>query len=84
MPTALQSALGNAQLLYASVQRLRNGPYKELYKKELESVTAILAYKDLERSPLKKYLDVKRRKSLADQINSAIMCKFAHRIRCQQ
>ncbi|PWN20082.1 hypothetical protein BCV69DRAFT_283616 [Microstroma glucosiphilum] len=73
MPTALQSALGNAQLLYASVQRLRNGPYKELYKKELESVTAILAYKDLERSPLKKYLDVKRRKSLADQINSAIM-----------
>ncbi|CAO1627912.1 unnamed protein product [Jaminaea pallidilutea] len=70
---ALQSALANAQGLYASVQALKSGPYKDLYKRELENVTALLAYKDLERSPLRKYLDVKRRRSLAEQINSAIM-----------
>lgn len=75
VPSALQTALASAQLLYASVQRLKNDACREIYQRELEKVTAILAYKDLERSPLKKYLDVKRRVDLADQINSAIMCK---------
>ncbi|CAO1631677.1 unnamed protein product [Sympodiomycopsis kandeliae] len=75
MPPALHSALGSAQLLYAAIQKLKNGPHKDLYRRELESVTAMLAYKDLERSPVRKYLDVKRRKLLADQINSAIMLR---------
>ncbi|CAO1622657.1 unnamed protein product [Parajaminaea phylloscopi] len=73
VPPALQTALASAQLLYAAVQRLKNDACKEIYQRELEKVTAILAYKDLEKSPLKKYLDVKRRGDLADQINSAIM-----------
>lgn len=44
-----------------------------MYLKELESVTAMLAYTDLERSPMRKYLDQSRRVALAEQINSAIV-----------
>lgn len=46
-----------------------------MYLKELENVTALLAYTDLERSPVRKYLDQTRRAALAEQINSAIMCE---------
>ncbi|PWN25116.1 hypothetical protein BDZ90DRAFT_234329 [Jaminaea rosea] len=69
----LQLALSHAQQLYNSVLRLPSGAYRDLYRKEVESVTAILAYKDLERSPLRKFLDVRRRRGLWNQINGAIM-----------
>lgn len=74
-PTALQQALANAQSLYIAVQRLPPGPYQTIYRREIEGVTAILAYKDLERSPLKKFLDTKRRRMLSEQVNAAILCE---------
>lgn len=70
----LHAALVHAQSLHANVQKLP-GYWRAMYLKELESVTALLAYTDLERSPVRKYLDQSRRVALAEQINSAIMCK---------
>jgi hypothetical protein len=68
----LHAALRHAQTLYSEVQSLP--PYwRSMYLKELESVTTMLAYTDLERSPVRKYLDQSRRVALAEQINSAIM-----------
>lgn len=75
MSPALFSAYGSARLLCGAIERLKEGPPKALYRKEAELVTAMLAYPDVDRSPLRKYLDVKRRKLLADQINSAIVCE---------
>jgi hypothetical protein len=71
----LHAALSHAQLLFTNVQKLP-GYWRAMYLKELESVTALLAYTDLERSPVRKYLDQSRRVALAEQINSAIMCRF--------
>lgn len=70
----LNAALAHAQLLYTSVQTLP-GFWRSMYLKELETVTALLAYRDLESSPLRKYLDQSRRVALAEQINSAILCE---------
>ena len=71
----LHAALSHAQLLFTNVQKLP-GYWRAMYLKELESVTALLAYTDLERSPVRKYLDQSRRVALAEQINSAIMCEL--------
>ncbi|MCO5575616.1 hypothetical protein L7F22_029418 [Adiantum nelumboides] len=73
----LNAALAHAQLLYTSVQTLP-GFWRSMYLKELETVTALLAYRDLESSPLRKYLDQSRRVALAEQINSAILCESTH------
>lgn len=70
----LHAALSHAQMLFANVQKLP-GYWRAMYLKELESVTALLAYTDLETSPVRKYLDQSRRVALAEQINSAIMCE---------
>lgn len=70
----LHAALSHAQLLFTNVQKLP-GYWRAMYQKELESVTALLAYTDLEKSPVRKYLDQSRRVALAEQINSAIMCE---------
>lgn len=72
----LNAALAHAQMLYTSVQTLP-GFWRSMYLKELETVTALLAYRDLESSPLRKYLDQSRRVALAEQINSAILCKLS-------
>lgn len=68
----LQSALRHAQAILGEVQKLPEY-WRAMYLKELESVTVMLAYTDLERSPVRKYLDQNRRVALAEQINSAIM-----------
>lgn len=68
----LHAALRHAQTLYSEVQKLP-AYWRAMYLKELESVTTMLAYTDLERSPVRKYLDQSRRVALAEQINSAIM-----------
>lgn len=75
MSGALIHAITLGQALYATINRMKDGPYKDLYSRETGSITAILAYKELDKSPLKKYLDVKRREGLAEQINNAILCE---------
>jgi hypothetical protein len=70
----LHAALSHAQLLNTNVQKLPLY-WRSMYLKELESVMVLLAYTDLERSPVRKYLDQSRRVALAEQINSAIMCE---------
>ncbi|UZJ54990.1 hypothetical protein CBS101457_004310 [Exobasidium rhododendri] len=68
----LHAALIHAQSLHTNIQKLP-GYWRAMYLKELESVTALLAYTDLERSPVRKFLDQSRRVAIAEQINSAIM-----------
>lgn len=70
----LHAALSHAVVLNTNVQKLP--PYwRSMYLKELNNVMVLLAYTDLERSPVRKYLDQSRRVALAEQINSAIMCE---------
>ncbi|PWN49904.1 hypothetical protein IE53DRAFT_362785 [Violaceomyces palustris] len=69
---ALHAALAYAKGLYTSAQRLP-GYWKSMYLKELEQVTALLAYRDVEHSPVRKYLHPSRKIALAEQVNSAIM-----------
>jgi len=70
------SSLSLAQTLFTNVQKLLGNHWRAMYLKELENVTALLAYTDLEKSPVRKYLDQTRRVALAEQINSAIMCEY--------
>ncbi|TKY90522.1 hypothetical protein EX895_000520 [Sporisorium graminicola] len=44
-----------------------------MYLKELEQVTALLAYTDVERSPVRRFLHRSRKVALAEQVNSAIL-----------
>ncbi|KAK0538654.1 hypothetical protein OC834_000368 [Tilletia horrida] len=69
---SLYSAIAHAQSLYRAVDALP--PYwQALYRKELEKVTSLLAYPELEGSPVKQLLHPSRRVALAEQINSAIL-----------
>ncbi|MCO5598779.1 hypothetical protein L7F22_052878 [Adiantum nelumboides] len=70
----LLGALQGAQKLWSDVQKLP-AYWRAMYLKELESVTSMLAYRDLLKSPVSKYLDQSRRVALAEQINSAIMLR---------
>lgn len=70
----LLGALQGAQKLWSDVQKLP-AYWRAMYLKELESVTSMLAYRDLPKSPVMKYLDQSRRVALAEQINSAIMLR---------
>ncbi|CEH19492.1 GLUCOSE-INDUCED DEGRADATION PROTEIN 8 HOMOLOG [Ceraceosorus bombacis] len=49
--------------------------WRSMYLKELQGVTALLAYANVESSPVSKYLDQKRRVGLAEQVNSAIIAQ---------
>lgn len=70
----LHAALSHAVTLNTNVSKLP--PYwRSMYLKELNNVMVLLAYTDLERSPVRKYLDQSRRVALAEQISSAIMCE---------
>lgn len=60
------------QGINARVQKLPEY-WRAMYLKELEGVTALLAYEDLERSPVRRFLDQSRRNALAEQVNSAIL-----------
>ena len=69
---ALHSALSYAQGLYASAQKLPSF-WRAMYLKELEQVTALLAYTDVEHSPVRRFLHRSRKVALAEQVNSAIL-----------
>ncbi|SPO19951.1 uncharacterized protein UTRI_00342_B [Ustilago trichophora] len=71
---ALHSALSYAQGLYASAQKLPSF-WRAMYLKELEQVTALLAYTDVERSPVRRFLTRSRKVALAEQVNSAILIR---------
>ncbi|SOV08514.1 uncharacterized protein UDID_00456 [Ustilago sp. UG-2017a] len=71
---ALHSALAYAQGLYASAQRLPSF-WRAMYLKELEQVTALLAYTDVEHSPVRRFLHRSRKVALAEQVNSAILLR---------
>ena len=73
---ALHSALAYAQGLYTSAQKLPSY-WRAMYLKELEQVTALLAYTDVEHSPVRKFLHRSRKVALAEQVNSAILCKLS-------
>ena len=71
---ALQQALSQLQSLFARVQMI--GDYsRSMYLAELEQVSALLVYTDLENSPVRSYLDYSRREALANQVNSAILAR---------
>lgn len=46
-----------------------------MYLKELEQVTALLAYTDVEHSPVRRFLHRSRKVALAEQVNSAILLR---------
>ncbi len=71
---ALNSALAYAQSLYASAQKLPSY-WRSMYFKELEQVTALLAYTDVEHSPVRRFLHRSRKVALAEQVNSAILLR---------
>lgn len=74
--SAQQTALlHRAQRLYATVESLRDSRDRELYRRELNSVGGLLAYTVPEASPMAKYLSQERREAVAEQVNSAILCK---------
>lgn len=51
-------------------------PDRAKYIKELSNVVGILAYKIPEESSVSRYLSQERRAAVAEQINSAILCKY--------
>ena len=67
--------LHRAQRLYAAVESLRDTRDRDIYRKELNQVGGLLAYTVPEASPIAKYLSQERREAVADQVNSAILCK---------
>ncbi|KDN45237.1 hypothetical protein K437DRAFT_256687 [Tilletiaria anomala UBC 951] len=72
------AALSYIQSLHATCMELTNPYSRAMYMKEIESVSVLLAYRDLEKSPVRKYLDQRRRMALAEQINSAILFHSGH------
>jgi CTLH/CRA C-terminal to LisH motif domain len=72
---ALSSALLHAQTLHSLANALPDAHERSDYLKELENVSGLLAYRDLESSPVRGYLDASRRDMLAASVNSAILCK---------
>lgn len=67
--------LHRAQSLYSEVNRLSQANDRAMYLGELGQVGGILAYTVPERSPLAMYMTQARREAVADQIDSAILCK---------
>lgn len=67
-----------AQKLYSAASMLSNPSDRATYLKELGNIGGLLAYKVPEDSPVSKYLSQERREAVADQINSAILCKCIH------
>lgn len=67
--------LSKAQKLYALVSMLPKPSDRAVYAKELKNVGGLLAYKVPETSSMSKYLSQERREAVAEQINSAILCK---------
>lgn len=72
------SVLVQAQSLYAYLHSLKSGAVKEYYLKELQAVSGLMAYPDLNLvgETLKGYLDPSRRDDLAERLNKAILGMF--------
>lgn len=70
--TSILHALNRAQSLHATAKSL-SPQESRAYLKEIENVCALLAYTDMEGSPLRGYLDQGRRIALAEQVNGSIL-----------
>ncbi|KAF7363527.1 hypothetical protein MSAN_01009200 [Mycena sanguinolenta] len=70
-----EELLAKAQKLYVLSSMLTNPIERAAYTQELRNVTGLLAYPDPESSPVAKYLSHERREAVANQINTAILCK---------
>jgi hypothetical protein len=68
--------LSKAQKLYVLASMLHSPAERAAYNKELRNVASLLAYPDPENSPVAKYLSQERREAVANQVNTAILCKF--------
>lgn len=68
--------LHRAQSLYSAVNCLTKPADRVLYITELSQVSGLLAYPYPEGSPMAPYLAQERREAVADQIDSAILCKL--------
>lgn len=71
----LSAALGHIQSLHAQANALQDSNTRTMYLKELESVSGLLPYHDPKLSPVAYYLDEKRRDTLAEAVNGAILCE---------
>lgn len=67
------ACVAQAQKLYAEATHYMSEDAAEPFINTIESVTALLAYTDMASSPLKCWLDTKRRFTLAETVNSAIL-----------
>ncbi|KAF7964793.1 hypothetical protein HWV62_2890, partial [Athelia sp. TMB] len=76
-PEAKQTELLlRAQKLYAAANALENPFARGQYLQELGNVGGLLAYTHPENSPMARYLSQERRESVAEQIDSAILCSL--------
>jgi len=65
--------LSKAQKLFGLANMLGKSSDREVYLKELNNVSGLLAYKVPERSSIARYLSQERREAVADQVNRAIL-----------
>ena len=65
--------LSKAQKLFGLANMLDRSSDRDVYLKELNNVSGLLAYKVPERSSVAKYLSQERREAVADQVNRAIL-----------
>jgi hypothetical protein len=72
----LEELLTRVRKLYTSANALRKPTDRGTYLEELGQVGGLLAYKTPESSPMAKYLSLARREAVADQINSAVLCRL--------
>lgn len=72
--SAFSTALILAQTLHAQASALPSASHRARYLKELETVSGLIAYQNPEESPVRHFLDVQRRKVLADGVDRAILC----------
>jgi hypothetical protein len=73
------ACVAQAQKLYAEATNYMSEDAAEPFINTIESVTALLAYTDMASSPLKCWLDTKRRFTLAETVNSAILGEWCRR-----
>lgn len=67
--------LHRAQNLYSAVNCLKKATDRALFITELSQISGLLAYPNPESSPMAIYLAPERREAVAEQIDSAILCK---------
>jgi hypothetical protein len=70
---ALAAPLALAQTLHVAASALANHNHRSRYLKEIVDVSGLIAYQNLDESPHGRYLDLGRRRILADGIDRAIL-----------